>query len=320
MKGQSTGTARKNLLLFCGALFFSLVVAEVVVRVVDPVRPLDRVEFVVDRETYWKVKPNQFDLGPPPFTVNAQGFRGTRDVGEKQPGRSRVFLLGDSYTWGWGVGDDETYAAELERLGGGRLDVINGGTSGWGVFQFQARLRQWIDELDPDVVVVLVNTGDILRQPYPTREEEEAFLRRSALRNAVRDFSKLVTVTVRLLDRIRQWNRPVANAVAMDPAGRVPDNVYQSLLTRDVQRLAQMVERTRQHGARFVLVAWPQRIPSTPPFLSALAAFAREHDVTYLDLSSTLEPYELEEYSLPDDPHPSAFGHRLIAERIYAII
>ena len=313
-----SGDLKKNVLLSLAALCVALLFAEILVRIVDPIRPPDRVEFMVDRETYWRVIPNQADSRPPAVTVNAQGFRGVSDIGAKQSGRKRVLVLGDSYTWGMGVADDETYAEQLQDLSRGRLEVINGGTPGWGVFQFQVRLERWIERLQPDIVVVLVNTADILRQPYASEEAEQAFLRQSSLRNTVRRVSKLVTVTYRLIDRMKlqRDNRQVDNAVAMDQSNDVRPELYQSLLNRDIARLDEMFELALEHGAVPVLVAWPQRVPMTESFLAAMKNFAEVREISYLDLSETLRQHDFDTYTLPNDHHPSAFGNTLIAEEL----
>src|SRR5438045_8089957 len=49
-------------------------------------------------------------------TTNRWGMRG-RDVSQQKPaGTKRILILGDSYTFGLYVNDDETYPAVLERL------------------------------------------------------------------------------------------------------------------------------------------------------------------------------------------------------------
>jgi lysophospholipase L1-like esterase len=322
MKIMLSAESKRNLLLFVGASAFALLSAEVIVRVVDPVRPPDRVEYQVDPDLYWQVRPNQSDNRPPATNVNSLGFRSAREVGAKDPARRRVFVIGDSYTWGWGVADDKTYSAQLESLSEGQLEVINGGTPGWGIFQFRAQLERWIEPLAPDYVVVLINTADILRQPYPTEAEEQEFLRRSALRNRIRNLSKLVTVTYRLIERSRlaAQNQAVANAYAMDQQGSVPAGTFARLLDADLARLKDMARIASEGGAKLVLVAWPQEVPMTPAFLSAMSSFAAANGVAYIDLSATLAMYEPKEYSLPNDHHPSEFGNELIARQLLSTI
>src|SRR4051812_26327091 len=48
-------------------------------------------------------------------TVNAMGFRGAAFAEPKRPGGYRIAVVGDSFTFGVGVGDDETLPAHLQR-------------------------------------------------------------------------------------------------------------------------------------------------------------------------------------------------------------
>jgi hypothetical protein len=87
---------------------------------------------------------------------NALGFRGP-PIAERAPGVTRWAVLGDSYGFGWGVEEEETYAARLaailnrapakagaaigdteSRYTESRYEVVNGALPGFGTFQ---RLR-----------------------------------------------------------------------------------------------------------------------------------------------------------------------------------
>ena len=52
-----------------------------------------------------------------------------------------VLLFGDSFTFGYGVSDDETYGAQLVKRSGRRVAVHNFGVLGWGPHQFLAGLQ-----------------------------------------------------------------------------------------------------------------------------------------------------------------------------------
>jgi len=52
-----------------------------------------------------------------------------------------VLLFGDSFTFGDGVGDDETYAAQIVKQSGRRVAAQNFAVSGWGPHQFLAGLQ-----------------------------------------------------------------------------------------------------------------------------------------------------------------------------------
>lgn len=68
------------------------------------------------------------------LTTNAQRFRHSGEVGAKPPeGRRRVVCSGDSFTLGYGVGDEQTWCAAL----GARapLETVNMGQGGYGIDQ-----------------------------------------------------------------------------------------------------------------------------------------------------------------------------------------
>lgn len=52
-----------------------------------------------------------------------------------------VLLFGDSFTFGTGVGNDETFAAQIVKQSGGKVAAHNFGIAGWGPHQFLAGLQ-----------------------------------------------------------------------------------------------------------------------------------------------------------------------------------
>src|SRR5690606_17281214 len=64
----------------------------------------------------WRLRPDldqELD-GPWRVTSNAEGFRGPREYGPRGP--VRVAAVGDSWTFGWGVDDEDAWPARLEGL------------------------------------------------------------------------------------------------------------------------------------------------------------------------------------------------------------
>lgn len=85
---------------------------------------------------------------------NTRGARGAEEPPlQRRPGRRRVVVLGDSFTFGEGVGDGETYAHRLQQ----RLpdtEVVNLGVHGYGLDQILIRLREEVPRYHPDVVLL----------------------------------------------------------------------------------------------------------------------------------------------------------------------
>jgi hypothetical protein len=96
------------------------------------------------------------------FEVNGQGFRMPREVAiERAPGVSRVFVVGDSFTAGWGVPVDHVFSERLAALSG--ADVINAGVDAFGTGQEWLLFRERGIAYKPDVVVVGLFVGNDFR-------------------------------------------------------------------------------------------------------------------------------------------------------------
>jgi lysophospholipase L1-like esterase len=109
------------------------------------------------------------ELVQPEFRIhvrtNAAGFRGGPLPGAKAPGTYRVVVLGDSFTWGYGVAEEEAYPAVLARRlaerSQRRVEVVNLGLPGAGPLDYLHHLRHTGAELAPDLVVVGLFANDV---------------------------------------------------------------------------------------------------------------------------------------------------------------
>ena len=96
------------------------------------------------------------------ITTNHLGYRDEEFSPEKLPGRFRILALGDSFTFGFGVENEEAYPEVLERLlnervgtGSLRYEVINAGfASGYAPDTALAYFRHQGFALKPDLVLL----------------------------------------------------------------------------------------------------------------------------------------------------------------------
>lgn len=94
-------------------------------------------------------------------TTNAAGLRG-REVDLRRKNGTRVLVLGDSFTYGWGVNDEEAWPAVVERTlteSGRPVEVLNCGCPGAGVDAYAEVAERLIPVAKPDVVLVAVLQG-----------------------------------------------------------------------------------------------------------------------------------------------------------------
>jgi hypothetical protein len=150
------------------------------------------------------------------FSTNAHGFRGG-PVAPEKAGR-RVFVLGDSYAWGYGVDDDQTFAVQLDALLPD-ADVVNLGVTAYGLRQSITRLQHhW--HLSPDVVVLALVLNDIYR---PREERASGFSRtfRTPSTSVPSDRRRLADFAIYRLvqDVVRQYKPAVDLLVALGLKG-----------------------------------------------------------------------------------------------------
>ncbi len=90
-----------------------------------------------------------------------------RSNGQPQPQRPEILAVGDSFTYGDQVSDDQTWPAALERLMG--RPVINAGVFGYGLDQTVLRAEMLIGRSVPDTLVVSFIPDDIDRSEMKVR-------------------------------------------------------------------------------------------------------------------------------------------------------
>jgi lysophospholipase L1-like esterase len=105
---------------------------------------------------------------PYQLRTNSAGLRNSAEVND-DPAVIRVLAIGDSYTFGAYVHNQEDYPARLEQYlnqryaaTGPRFQVLNAGVPGYTIADQLAYMRDKGLRLDPDLVIVGFYTNDII--------------------------------------------------------------------------------------------------------------------------------------------------------------
>jgi len=160
-------------LLLLGSIIISALVGEFIVRGVLPqitykqARVVGLRVFAESEVVPFALQPNlqtnhlgytrEFDHK---VRTNNLGLRGKDIFLEKQENVFRILMLGDSMTFGWGVEDEQTVSALLEKrmndlLPDKRIEVLNAGFSdGYSPDSYYAFMRDVGLRLQPDLVIV----------------------------------------------------------------------------------------------------------------------------------------------------------------------
>lgn len=160
-----------NVSVLAGSLVLAIAAGEIIVRKFGRVT-MSSSQQVTDSLITYRLKPNVRGHAIHPgvleyrWTTNSQQLRATREYSIAKPaGTRRVAALGDSFTFGLGVNDDETYPAVLQaRLRTGcpdTVEVINFGVGGYGLSQELELFERYAAPFAPDVVVYQFYSNDI---------------------------------------------------------------------------------------------------------------------------------------------------------------
>ncbi|MGC2518227.1 MAG: hypothetical protein WA373_03865 [Burkholderiales bacterium] len=147
-------------------LFVSIIVALLVTVIVDRCAGLFmgvENDLVFDRYSIVSYSTPEFQIKA---RINNLGYRG-ENLDPRKRKQYRIATLGDSFTFGWGVDDEDTWPRVLEknlRNRGLDVEVMNLGQPGTWPAQYAEIAERALPVLRPDLVVVAVNPGDDLGQ------------------------------------------------------------------------------------------------------------------------------------------------------------
>lgn len=116
--------------------------------------------FEADPSTGYRLQPGgighyQMNI---PAVANSHGHRDVEVTLEKPPGVFRILVLGDSFTVGANVRQEEAYPKVLEKqlknVYGPRIQVVNTGVGGWDPFQYAQYFEHYGHQFEPDLVLI----------------------------------------------------------------------------------------------------------------------------------------------------------------------
>src|SRR5574341_214630 len=121
----------------------------------------------------WVPKPNLRDVQAfknKTLNTNSRGLRGKTEYSyDKHSKKVRILILGDSFTFGVGVSDNETYSYYLEEMLP-NVEVINMGVHGYGHDQMLILFKEEGVKYMPDIVILGFLTMDMSRNLLQFRD------------------------------------------------------------------------------------------------------------------------------------------------------
>jgi hypothetical protein len=271
-----------------------------------------------------------------PFAVesrfNSLVFRGP-EFPPRRPGVRRIVVIGDSFTEGWGVKEEDAYprvlGERLESAAPGRFEVLNCGRQNTDFPAMWFLFRRAL-ELDPDIVVYGMTLTDGMKTP-PMQERLDLAYNLPVTRGAapssrgpsvrVAGMESVLATLVRDAYQSRELNREMVRWY-LD----LYDKPNRQAWYETRQLIQKMNETMDERGGRFVLMLWPVlfQLESGYPLEPAhakIAEFCGAKGIRLHDLLPTLrsrDSHTLWVHAL--DRHPNEVAHRVAAESLLPIV
>ena len=239
------------------------------------------------------------------ITTNRWGMRDQDYELDPQPGTYRIAMLGASSVMGWGVEDEQTFEAVLERMLNmsltddqwTRIESLNFGVPGYYPLQQRPTLDKAF-RFKPHAVLYIATGRELSRAAY--------YLGQASLEGVAIPYPALQSIAE---------EADLASAEDQSDAVRRLEPYESRLLA---WLYGEMVRECARRGVHPVLVFLPQVDGSewqeeTPETL----AIARRSGFHVIDLSGVYDKHEGDLRIAEWDSHPDVDGHRLVAEELH---
>lgn len=272
-----------------------------------------------DSEALWALRPNQScttKVGRKRVSINEHGYRNRSFPESKPAGTRRLFVFGDSVTFGWGLEDEQTYSARLEQmLRRDDLDVlvVNAGVNAYALFQEEIAFRKAM-RFAPDGAIFsstqneywqdLQFLDDDGRRRVQTGVVWKNRLRHLAVYHAFGEL-QLAFVYSRLSRRLTQ-----------DIHGGRPADI-EARSRRYAETLARIHADGVKAGVPIAFSIQPKNGQTElDPLQAVMASYAREHGIPVVDFATGFGAPGGDWFLVDDSVHPNAPAHEAIARRL----
>jgi lysophospholipase L1-like esterase len=249
------------------------------------------------------------------YRINNLGFRGEDMTVEKPRGIRRVLCLGDSFTFGEGVRENDAWPQRLGQILGAQTQVINAGIQGADLDSEGLFLLLYGRQLAPDVVVIAFFMNDAM--PFEETVAHQGLLETPISTSKLGQYSAI-------------WRLLVRRRLAASQTRRYLSDLRQSFASqqwRDARaRIPRLRAMAEHDGFRIVAAIFPLLYaldgdyPLEREHVEARTAFA-DAGIEVVDLLETYRGHDAAElWAHATDPHPNEIAQRMAAERIARVL
>ncbi|MCE1249010.1 MAG: GDSL-type esterase/lipase family protein [Firmicutes bacterium] len=263
----------------------------------------------------WQVTPNLNNfkyIQETTVSSNKYGFRNPDFPQKKPQGQFRVMLLGDSSAHGFMVNEEETFAYILEKrlkeLNPGKdILIINAANPGTTTTLGRAFFEDTGYKFEPDIILISYN-NDHGRE----RETDNSRIPRGIIRPIKKALYKSAIYLGLRKELVNMQVRRNPALAVMQPGEKFINRVPVSEYKDNIRYFKEYADKT---GAKVILLEMPKSAYISD-YYKALSEAAAENKCMYIDFMKDFEQLPTSEYIFEDGIHPTAKGHKRIADSL----
>ena len=291
---------------------------------------------------YTLMKPgSHYEWQSIPVDINSHGLRDPERTYVKPAATYRILNLGDSIVMGWGVREEDTYGQRLETMlneesnGDLHFEVINAGVPGWNLENAFAYLQAEGLKYEPDLIMLGLTTANDIKGNSALLADNQPALIKWLRSNTY--FWPFLTVQLRWLEARSQGRERID---VIDPPTN-PDKYFPPDPQADQWKkvwgsVSAINQLAGDENIPVVLIIFPLEFQVIDESYSTLpqelfAAKAKEAGIPTVDPLPAFRQAcqrkqggacQLEDRYLFADVwmHPSAEGHKLIADALETLL
>jgi lysophospholipase L1-like esterase len=240
-------------------------------------------------------------------TINSMGFRGTDKNFEKQNSIIRIAFLGDSFTLGIGVKDEDTLSekfkkALLQRYG--NIETLNFGLSGSSTSDQIKLLEEYVISFKPDVVVIVLFLNDAMRTGTIR------YLSRANVFSKIRKYSFFINGLIGNIEKIILQKKMIHHYLE----GYTEVSAGWEEVKAGIRKGKFLSE---QNGFQFMVVLYPVlfNLSERYPFRTIhekIDSFCKLLSIPFLDLFKVFKgKKDSKLWVHPTDQHPNEVAHQI---------
>jgi hypothetical protein len=323
------------------SVIFSLIVCEIILRVMgyDPtfVNPLNSFH-KGDKELGWigvsnfsgRFQKTDFNVL---VSTNEDGFRFDKSNLNNKEDSKKVFFLGDSFVWGWGVDNENLFSDKLQFLLGENYDVDNYGVNAYGNVQELILFERLLSRnMVPTYLFVMIFKNDFSdnidaqngRRPFYNIDNEEVVLKNFPVSHPIGSWFKTFRRKSYILTYLSYWVNYYKQSRHQE---KLEDNIIDvSKHNEKINRKSYLVMKhilnkfksiCYKNSINFYVVYIPyiNDFKTLTPYRNSIANISRELGIDYIDLTDYFKD-NAKKYYFKHDEHWNKEGHLLAAETL----